>query len=95
MSMAGRGRTLAPKDSGPKAKFSQLTPYLLEHKGALGVAVILSLIGAVVSLAQPLVVGQIITSVQEGQDVGQLAAILVVIIFAAGVASGFLHLGGS
>ena len=91
MSMAHRGRTLAPKDSGPKAKFSQLTPYLLEHKGALGVAVILSLIGAVVSLAQPLVVGQIITSVQEGQDVGQLAGILVVIIFAAGVASGFMY----
>lgn len=91
MSMAGRGRTLAPKDTGPKAKFSQLTPYLLEHKGALGVAVILSLIGAVVSLAQPLVVGQIITSVQEGQDVGQLAGILVVIIFAAGVASGFMY----
>ncbi len=91
MSMAHRGRTLAPKDSGPKAKFSQLTPYLLEHKGALGVAVVLSLIGAVVSLAQPLVVGQIITSVQEGQDVGQLAGILVVIIFAAGVASGFMY----
>jgi ABC-type multidrug transport system fused ATPase/permease subunit len=91
MSMAHRGRTLAPKDLGPKAKFSQLTPYLLEHKGALGVAVILSLIGAVVSLAQPLVVGQIITSVQEGQDVGQLAGILVLIIFAAGVASGFMY----
>lgn len=91
MSMAARGRTLAPKDSGPKAKFSQLTPYLLEHRGALGVAVILSLIGAVVSLAQPLVVGQIITSVQDGQDVGQLAGILVVIIFAAGIASGFMY----
>ena len=91
MSMAHRGRTLAPKDLGPKAKFSQLTPYLLEHKGALAVAVILSLIGAVVSLAQPLVVGQIITSVQEGQDVGQLAGILVLIIFAAGIASGFMY----
>ena len=91
MSMVGRGRTLAPRDSGPKAKFSQLTPYLLEHKGALGVAVILSLIGAVVSLAQPLVVGQIITSVQNGEDVGQLAGILVLIIFAAGVASGFMY----
>jgi ABC-type multidrug transport system fused ATPase/permease subunit len=91
MSMAHRGRTLAPKDLGPKAKFSQLTPYLLEHKGALGVAVILSLIGAAVSLAQPLVVGQIITSVQNGQDVGQLAGILVLIIFAAGIASGFMY----
>jgi ABC-type multidrug transport system fused ATPase/permease subunit len=91
MSMVGRGRTLSPKDTGPKAKFSQLTPYLLEHKSALVVAVILSLIGAVVSLAQPLVVGQVITAVQEGQDVGQLAAFLVVIIFAAGVASGLMY----
>jgi len=91
MSMAGRGRQLSPKDTGPKAKFSQLTPYLLEHKPALVVAVILSLIGAVVSLAQPLVVGQVITAVQEGQDVGQLAAFLVVIIFGAGVASGLMY----
>jgi ATP-binding cassette subfamily B protein len=91
MSMVGRGRTLSPKDTGPKAKFSQLTPYLLEHKSALVVAVILSLIGAVVSLAQPLVVGQVITAVQEGQDVGQLTAFLVVIIFAAGVASGLMY----
>ena len=91
MSMVGRGRTLSPKVTGPKAKFSQLTPYLLEHKSALVVAVILSLIGAVVSLAQPLVVGQVITAVQEGQDVGQLAAFLVVIIFAAGVASGLMY----
>jgi len=91
MSMMGRGRQLSPKDTGPKAKFSQLTPYLLEHKGALFVAVILSLIGAVVSLAQPLVVGQVITAVQEGRDVSQLAALLVVIIFGAGVASGLMY----
>jgi ATP-binding cassette subfamily B protein len=91
MSMVGRGRTLSPKDTGPKAKFSQLTPYLLEHKPALVIAVILSLIGAAVSLAQPLVVGQVITAVQEGKDVGQLAAFLVVIIFAAGVASGLMY----
>ena len=91
MSMSHRGRALAPKDQGPKAKFNQLTPYLLEHKAALGIAVILSLIGAVVSLAQPLVVGQIIPSVQNGQDVGQLAGILVVVIFAAGIASGFMY----
>ena len=91
MSMAGRGRQLGPKDTGPKAKFSQLTPYLLEHKPALAIAVVLSLIGAVVSLAQPLLVGQVITAVQEGQDVGTLAALLVVIIFAAGVASGLMY----
>jgi len=106
MSMVGRGRQLSPKDTGPKAKFSQLTPYLLEHRPALIVAVILSLIGArpalivavilsligaVVSLAQPLVVGQVITAVQEGKDVGQLAAFLVLIIFGAGITSGFMY----
>lgn len=91
MSMAGRGRNLAPKDTGPKAKFSQLTPYLFEHKAALVVAVVLSLIGAVVSLAQPLVVGQVITAVQNGEDVGQLALMLVLVILGAGIASGFMY----
>jgi ATP-binding cassette subfamily B protein len=89
--MAGRGRNLGPKDTGPKAKFNQLTPYLFEHKAALGVAVVLSLIGAVVSLAQPLVVGQVITAVQNGEDVGQLALILVLVILGAGIASGFMY----
>lgn len=91
MSMAGRGRNLGPKDTGPKAKFSQLTPYLFEHKSALVVAIILSLIGAVVSLTQPLVVGQVITAVQNGEDVGQLALILVLVILGAGIASGFMY----
>ena len=91
MSMAGRGRNLGPKDTGPKAKFSQLTPYLFEHKAALVVAVVLSLIGAVVSLAQPLVVGHVITAVQNGEDVGQLALILVLVILGAGIASGFMY----
>jgi ATP-binding cassette subfamily B protein len=89
--MSGRGRNLSPKDTGPKAKFIQLTPYLFEHKAALVVAVILSLIGAVVSLAQPLVVGQVITAVQNGEDVGQLALILVLVILGAGIASGFMY----
>jgi ATP-binding cassette subfamily B protein len=89
--MAGRGRNIGPKDTGPKAKFNQLTPYLFEHKAALVVAVILSLIGAVVSLAQPLVVGQVITAVQNGEDVGQLALILVLVILGAGIASGFMY----
>jgi ATP-binding cassette subfamily B protein len=91
MSMAGRGRNLGPKDTGPKAKFNQLTPYLFEHKPALVVAIVLSLIGAVVSLAQPLVVGQVITAVQNGEDVGQLALILVLVIFGSGIASGFMY----
>lgn len=89
--MMGRGRNRPQLDQGPKAKFRQLTPYLMEHKGALVVAVFLSLIGAGVSLAQPLIVGQIITAVQEGNDVSQIALILVAIILLSGVTSGLMY----
>lgn len=79
------------KDKGPKAKFSQLLPYLGEHKGALWVAVALSLVGAVVSLAQPLVVGQVITAVQAGSDTGLLVAILIAVVLGSAIISGFLY----
>ena len=96
MSMMGGGRGRATgrpafDKNAPKAKFSQLWPYLAEHKGALIVAVILSVIGAAVSLAQPLVVGQVITAVQEGKDLGYLVVILVAVVLGSAVASGFLY----
>ncbi len=88
----GRGMGRPPFDkNAPKAKFSQLWPYLTEHKGALVVAVILSLLGAAVSLAQPLVVGQVITAVQEGKDLGYLVLILIAVVLGSAVASGFLY----
>lgn len=93
MSMMGRGRRGAsrPVDKGPKAKFSQLVPYLAEHKPALWIAVVLSLIGAGISLAQPLVVGQVITAVQKGQDTGLLVIALIAVVLGSAVASGFLY----
>ena len=47
-----RGRSGAA-DGGPRAKFSQLLPYLFEHKGVLSVVIVLSILGAAASLAQP------------------------------------------
>jgi ABC-type multidrug transport system fused ATPase/permease subunit len=96
MSMMGGGRGRAAgrpafDKNAPKAKFSQLWPYLAEHKGALVIAVILSVIGAAVSLAQPLVVGQVITAVQEGKDLGYLVIILIAVVLGSAVASGFLY----
>jgi ATP-binding cassette subfamily B protein len=93
MSMMGRGRRGAsrPTEKGPKAKFSQLWPYLAEHKPALWVAVVLSLIGAGISLAQPLVVGQVITAVQKGQDMSALVLALIGVVLGSAVASGFLY----
>jgi ATP-binding cassette subfamily B protein len=82
---------MAAKDSGPKAKFSQLVPYLLEHKAALWIAMALSILGAGISLAQPLVVGQVITAVQCGADLGGLVFALVVVVLGSAVIGGFMY----
>ena len=87
----GRGRGMAPKDNGPKAKFSQLVPYLLEHKRALWIAMALSVLGAAISLAQPLVVGQVITAVQSGADLGTLVFALVAVVLGSAVVGGFMY----
>ncbi len=89
MSMMGRGRGNKPQ--GPKAKFSQLVPYMKEQKALLSIAVIFSLIGAAVNLAQPLVVGQIIKTVQAGQDVIPVALTLLAITLLSAVAGGAMY----
>jgi len=87
----GRGRAMTPKDTGPKAKFSQLLPYLLEHKGALWIAMALSVFGAGISLAQPLVVGQVITAVQHKGDLGPIVFLLIAVILGSAVTGGFMY----
>ncbi len=87
----GRGRSMAAKDNGPKAKFSQLWPYLMEHRGALWLAMGLSVLGAAISLAQPLVVGMVINAVQTGADLGPLIVILVGVILGSAVLGGFMY----
>lgn len=82
---------MSKKDDGPKAKYSQLFPYLKEHRGQLSIAVVLSLIGAVASLAQPMVVGQIITAVTDKKPLGVIIFALVGITLASAVTSGFMY----
>ncbi|NQX10940.1 ABC transporter ATP-binding protein [Microbacteriaceae bacterium VKM Ac-2855] len=82
-----RGR----KQDGPRASFSQLLPYLLEHKGVLSIVVVLSLFGAAASLAQPLLVSQVITLVQNGDTLGSLVWALIGLVVVSGLISGFAH----
>ncbi|MFB2581052.1 ABC transporter ATP-binding protein [Herbiconiux sp. P15] len=84
----GRGRAA---DEGPRAKFSQLLPFLFEHKKVLVVVVVLSILGAAASLAQPLLVSQVITVVQAGDPLGMLVWALVVLVVVSGVISGYQH----
>jgi ATP-binding cassette subfamily B protein len=86
----GRSRGGAA-DDGPRARFSQLLPYLFEHKKVLGVVVALSIVGAAASLAQPLLVSQVITVVQEGRALDMLVWALVALVVVSGLISGFQH----
>ncbi|HWU45134.1 MAG TPA: ABC transporter ATP-binding protein [Humibacter sp.] len=79
------------KDAGPRARFSQLLPYLLEHRAVLSVVIGLSVLGAATSLAQPLLVSQVINVVQRAQPLGLLVWGLVALVVASGLISGYQH----
>ena len=86
-SLFGRGKV----DEGPRASFRQLLPYLTEHKRILSAAIALSLVGAAASLAQPLLVGQVITVVEKGDPLGWLVVALVALVIGSGLISGVQH----
>jgi len=79
------------KDDGPRASFRQLLPYLTEHRGILGVVILLSLIGAATSLVQPLLVSQVIGIVQKGGTLGGLVWLLVALVVVSALISGVQH----
>lgn len=78
-------------DDGPRATFRQLLPYLLEHRAVLSWVIVISMLGAIASLAQPLLVSQVIGIVEQGGDLAPVVTLLVVLVIAAGLLSGFGH----
>ncbi|MFC8681119.1 ABC transporter ATP-binding protein [Microbacterium ureisolvens] len=89
---ARRGRGRRGKDEeGPRATFAQLLPYLFEHKRTLAVVVVLSILSAGASLIQPLLVGEVITRVQDNLDLGVLIWALVGFVLLASLISGWQH----
>ncbi|GAA4165882.1 ABC transporter ATP-binding protein [Gryllotalpicola daejeonensis] len=78
-------------DEGPRASFRQLLPYLTEHKRVLAWVIALSVLGAAASLAQPLLVNQVITRVQHATPLGWLVWVLVALVVLAGIISGYQH----
>ena len=84
------GRRGTPQ-GGPRATFKQLLPYLLEHRKVLSVVIVLSVIGAATSLAQPLLVSQVIGVVQAGHPLGALVWALIALVVISGVISGYQH----
>jgi ATP-binding cassette subfamily B protein len=86
-----RGSRGATPDTGPRAKFSQLLPYLLEHKKVLSFVIVLSVLGAAASLAQPLLVSQVIALVEAGRSLGTLVWLLIGLVVISGLISGYQH----
>ena len=87
----GRRSSTPEKSSAPKAKFGQLMPYLLEHKKVLSFVIVLSIMGAAASLAQPLLVGQVINRVSAGELMGNLVWLLIGLVVASALISGYQH----
>jgi ATP-binding cassette subfamily B protein len=74
---------------GPRAKLSDLTPYLADHKKPLIVALILSIFTSLLSLGQPLLMGQVISAVEQGKEFTNLAIGIVVLLLSAALINGF------
>jgi ATP-binding cassette subfamily B protein len=85
----GLGRRRRPE--GPRATFRQLVPYLFEHRKVMVFIIVLSVLGAAASLAQPLLVSRVISVVQAGEALGRLVWLLVALVVVAGLISGFQH----
>ncbi|WP_267421375.1 MULTISPECIES: ABC transporter ATP-binding protein [unclassified Curtobacterium] len=76
---------------GPRATFGRLLSYLFENKPAMVVIIVLSILGAGASLAQPLLVNQVITAVQHGNTLSMLVWLLVGLVIVAGLLNGIQH----
>ncbi|MEV7693130.1 ABC transporter ATP-binding protein [Microbacterium sp. NPDC089189] len=80
-----------PKDDGPRASLRQLLPFLFEHSRVLVLVGVLSVLAAVTTLAQPLLVGEVISRVQAGDTLGTLVWILIALVVVSSVLSGYQH----
>ncbi|WDG18886.1 ABC transporter ATP-binding protein [Microbacterium sp. Clip185] len=79
------------KDDGPRASLRQLLPFLFEHKRVLVVVTVLSIVAAITTLAQPLLVGELIARVQANEALGLLVWGLVALVVGSSLVSGYQH----
>ena len=89
-----RSRSASPtpdEDPATRARFSQLLPLLLEHKKILSVVIAISIAGALTTLAQPLVISQVIGVVEQGEPLGMLVWLLIGLVVASALLSGVRH----
>ncbi|MDG2497293.1 MAG: ABC transporter ATP-binding protein [Aquiluna sp.] len=74
---------------GPRAKLTDLVPYLKEHRKTLILALVLSVVGSLLALGQPLLIGQLITAVEQSLDITTLAIVIVVLVISSALVGAF------
>jgi ATP-binding cassette subfamily B protein len=79
------------KDDGPRASLRQLLPFIFEHKRVLVIVSILSIVAALTTLMQPLLIGQVIERVQSGEALGALVWALVAFVIVSSAVSAYQH----
>ncbi|MFT4232412.1 MAG: ABC transporter ATP-binding protein, partial [Leucobacter sp.] len=86
-------RGTADRDAprGPRATLGQLLPYLFEQRGKLIFIAALSIVGALASLAQPLLVGSVIERVQQSLPLGWLLWGLVGLVLVSALLNSYQH----
>lgn len=76
---------------GPRATFRELVPYLTEQRGMFVFIAVLSVFGALVSLAQPLLIGGIIERVQVSKPLGVLLWALIAFVIISAAVNSYQH----
>ncbi|QBE50260.1 ABC transporter ATP-binding protein [Leucobacter triazinivorans] len=84
-------RDATAQTRGPRATLKQLLPYLFEQRGKLLFIAGLSVLGALASLAQPLLVGSVIERVQQSAALGGLLWALVGLVLASALLNSYQH----
>ncbi len=76
---------------GPRAKLNDLLPYLKTHRKTLVLALILSVVGSLLALGQPLLIGQLITAVEQSLDITTLAIVIVALVISSALVGAFQY----
>ena len=74
---------------GPRAQLKDLFPYLRPYKKVLTLAIILSMLGSILALGQPLLIGQLISAVEENREIQTLALVIIVLIISSALLNAF------
>lgn len=74
---------------GPRAQLKDLFPYLRPYKRVLTFAIVLSMIGSLLALGQPLLIGQLISAVEENREIQTLAIAIIALIISSALINAF------